>query len=268
LQTLYSEIEKIGTVKKVYFEGGEAFLYYPLMAEGIRIARGMGLDVGIVTNGYWATGIEDAKLWIEPLHKLGIADFSVSNDTFHHSGGSVNPAEPAYAAAMQLGMAAGTIRIEEATVQPGSCDADEKGAPVIGGNVRFRGRAAEKLTAGLPTKPWAQLISCPDEDLDDPGRVHVDAMGNVHICQGLSMGNMWETPLSQLVRDYGPQSHPICGPLIRGGPAALAREYRVQHDEEYVDECHFCYTVRKKLADRFPETLAPRLVYGLSEETD
>jgi hypothetical protein len=202
------------------------------------------------------------------LHKLGIADFSVSNDTFHHSGESVNPAEAAYAAAMQLGMAADTIRIEEPSVKPGACVNGEKGAPVIGGNVKFRGRAAEKLTAGLPARPWEQMISCPFEDLEDPKRVHVDSFGNVHICQGISMGNMWETPLSQLVRDYAPQEHPICGPLIRGGPAALAREYRVEHDAAFADECHFCYTVRKKLVDRFPHVLAPRQVYGLTEKTD
>lgn len=55
------------------------------------------------------------------------------------------------------------------------------------------------------------------------------------------------------------------GPLIRGGPAALAREYAVEHDAEYADECHFCYTVRKKLVDRFPDILAPRQVYGLTD---
>jgi hypothetical protein len=186
---------------------------------------------------------------------------------FHHSGGSVNPAESAYAAAVQLGMPADTIRIEEATVEPGLCENSEKGAPVIGGNVKFRGRAADKLTAGLPTRPWEQMTSCPGEDLEDPKRVHVDAFGNVHICQGLSMGNMWKTPLSQLLRDYTPQSHPICGPLIRGGPAELAREYEVPHDAEFVDECHFCYSVRKDLVDRFPQILAPRQVYGLPETT-
>lgn len=264
LKILFSEIERLGTVDNVYFEGGEAFVYYPLMVEGVRMARQMDLDVGIVTNGYWATGVEDAKLWIEPLDRLGMADFSVSNDTFHHSGGSFNPAEAAYAAAMELGMAADTIRIDEPTVQAGSCVDGEKGAPVIGGNVKYRGRAAEKLTAGLPTKPCEQLTTCPFENLEDPKRVHVDSFGNVHICQGLSMGNMWATPLSQLMRDYVPEEHPICGPLIRGGPAALAREYGVEHDAGYVDECHFCYTVRRALVDRFPDILAPRQVYGLT----
>jgi hypothetical protein len=95
--------------------------------------------------------------------------------------------------------------------------------------------------------------------------VHVDVYGHVHLCQGLSMGNMWHRSLSELVAGYAAGSHPICGPLVRGGPAGLAREYDVVHEEEYVDECHFCYLVRRALVDRFPEFLGPRQVYGLEE---
>ena len=55
IRQVFDEIVKIETIKRVYFEGGEAFLYYPLMVEGIRIARDKGREAGIVTNGYWAT---------------------------------------------------------------------------------------------------------------------------------------------------------------------------------------------------------------------
>ena len=76
------------------------------------------------------------------------------------------------------------------------------------------------------------------------------------------MGNMWETPLSRLVKDYRPNSHPICGPLIKGGPALLAREYGVKYENKYVDACHFCYLIRLALLDKFPQYLTPRQVYG------
>ena len=104
---------------------------------------------------------------------------------------------------------------------------------------------------------WDEFTECPYEDLRNPGRVHVDAYGHVHLCQGLSMGNMWETPLSALVRSYDPDSHPICGPQLRGGPALLAKEHNVEHDDEYVDACHLCYLLRLALMDRFPQFLAP-----------
>lgn len=50
------------------------------------------------------------------------------------------------------------------------------------------------------------------------------------ICQGISIGNMWMTPLSEIVSSYRPDSHPICGPLIRGGPAQLAKELGVTRE--------------------------------------
>jgi len=65
---------------------------------------------------------------------------------------------------------------------------------------------------------------------------------------------------------YRAESHAICGPLVKGGPACLAREYEVGHEEEYVDECHFCFLVGRELVKRFPEQLAPRQVYGLQEK--
>ena len=67
----------------------------------------------------------------------------------------------------------------------------------------------------------------------------------------------------ELVENYDPDSHPICGPLLKGGPALLAKKYGVKHDDKYITACHFCYLMRLTLIDRFPQYLAPRQVYGL-----
>jgi hypothetical protein len=103
--------------------------------------------------------------------------------------------------------------------------------------------------------------------LKNPERVHIDVYGNVHLCQGLSMGNMWDTPLSTLVKNYRAEDHPICGPLSEGGPVLLAKKYDVPHQEKYVDACHFCSDLCKGLIDKFPQFLTPRQVYGLKEKT-
>jgi hypothetical protein len=263
LRDVFAEIAKISSIHSVYFEGGEPFLYYPLMVEGIKIAREMNLKTGIVSNGYWATGVEDAELWLKPISELKISELSLSDDTFHYGDIKETPSQMALKAAQRLEMPAGSICIEEPTVKTAEDAEHGKGEPVVGGGAMFKGRAVDKLTEGLPRKHWERFTTCPHEELIDPGRVHVDSYGHVHICQGLSMGNMWETPLSELVSKYDPHSHPICGPLIKGGPAALAREYDVEHEDTYVDECHMCYVVRKALIDRFPEYLAPRQVYGI-----
>ncbi len=261
IRKLLDEARKIGTIETIYFEGGEAFLYYPVMLEGIRMARNAGFKAGVVTNAYFATDMEDIKLWLEPLGELGISDLSISNDPYHYEDEKDNPAIRAQKAARELGIPAAEIHIEEPSVT--TEEGQKKGEPVIGGSTMFRGRAVEKLIKGLPRRNWQELNECLHEELESPKRVHLDPYGNVHICQGLSMGNAWETPLSELVKNYDAASHPICGPLIRGGPALLAKEYGVEHEDEYVDACHFCYLTRLALLERFPQYLAPRQVYGL-----
>lgn len=257
------EASKIGSVRWIYFEGGEPFLYYPLMLEGIKIAKIRGFRVGVVTNGYFATTEADAERWLIPLRKMKVSDLSISDDSFHSNGPDDNPAKTAIAAAKKLGMRVSSISVGEPKVETGSSTVQRKGKPVIGGDVMFRGRAADKLVNGLPLTPAEEFKECPHEDLKNPERVHVDSYGNVHLCQGLSMGNMWETPLSVLVKNYIYASHPICRYLMEGGPALLAKEYEIKNEGKFVDACHFCYTLRKSLLDNFPQYLAPKQVYGI-----
>jgi hypothetical protein len=259
IQQVLKEAQKIGSIEMVYFEGGEPFLFYPVMLEGARIAKKSGFKVSVVTNSYFATSVEDAQLWFMPLAEIGIEELSISDDTYHFEDEHNNPAKIALEAARRLGLPLSTITIESPTVKPDAA----KGEPVIGGGTVLRGRAAERLTEDLPRKPWQTLDECLLEELRDPKRVHVDAYGNVHLCQGLSMGNMWKTPLSCLVKTYNAEKHPICRALLQGGPARLAQEYRLEHEESYVDACHFCFLLRKALLSAFPEYLAPKQVYGV-----
>ncbi len=262
LWILIDQIKQMGTVNIVYFEGGEPFLFYPLLLEGLRMVRAAGFDAGIVTNGYWATSVEDGLHWLKPIRELGIVDFSVSDDEFHRLDKNDRRAEFARQAAQRLGIPTGTICIEPPNV---SLQATEgrRGKPVIGGGVLFKGRAAEKLTAGLPVRDCNELTTCPHEDLLSPERVHVDAYGNVHLCQGLSMGNIWEKSLRDLLRRYDAHNHPIVGPLLQGGPIGLTKEHGLAISDSYVDECHLCYTARKQLLPHFPQYLAPKEAYGL-----
>jgi hypothetical protein len=265
IRTILEESEKLGTVREAYFEGGEPFLFYPVMLEGIRLARQRGFKAGIVSNGYWATCLEDAKLWLKPLSELDISDLSVSDDELHYGDSRESPAQSALLAAGELGMPTYPIckRRPEARENPDS--GRGKGTPEISGGIKLRGRAVDSFAAGQPTRKREEFNECPYEDLVDLKRVHIDSYGTVQVCQGISIGNCWRTRLSELVRGYDAQSHPICGPLVRGGPVRLVDEHGLDLEAEYVDECHLCYVARKALLDRFPEYLAPRQVYGPEE---
>jgi hypothetical protein len=255
------QAKDLGTVEMVYFEGGEPFLFYPIMLQGLREAAAMGFKRGIVSNCYWATSVEDAVQWLRPIVEIGVDDLSLSSDLFHGEEMMTPTARNAVEAAKQLGLPQGVISIDI----PEGCAAYSqagKGEPITGGQVRFRGRAVDRLTEGVPRRPWTEFTECPSEDFTDPGRVHVDAFGNLHVCQGLVMGNLWQRPLKEIVADYDPSAHAIIGPLLEGGPVALARQFDLPHEQAYIDACHLCYLARDALRSRFPELLAPANVYG------
>jgi hypothetical protein len=261
IRDVLQQAKDLGTVTTVYFEGGEPFLFYPIMIAGLREAAALGFKIGIVSNSYWATSAEDAVEWLRPIAEVGIADLSLSSDLFHGEAMMTETARYAVEAARTLGLPEAILSVET----PEGCAAypqQDKGEPITGGAVRFRGRAVAELTEGVPRRPWTEFTECPDEDFVDPGRVHVDAFGHVHLCQGVLMGNLWQHPLREVVASYNPHDHPIIGPLLEGGPVALLERYNLPHEEAYIDACHLCYTARDRLRARFPSYLAPATVYG------
>jgi hypothetical protein len=261
VREVHRQAKDLGTIESVYFEGGEPFLFYPIMLEGLREADALGFSKGIVSNAYWATSVEDAVQWLRPIAEIGVSDLSLSSDLFHGDEVMNQTVRYAVEAASQLGIPEGVITIDI----PEGCvayAAQAKGEPIQGGTVQFRGRAAATLTEGVPRRPWTEFTECPSEDFANPGRVHVDAMGNMHACQGVVMGNLWQQPLKEFIGSYDPTAQPIIGPLMAGGPVALVERYELPHEEGYIDACHLCYTARDALRARFPQALAPAQVYG------
>jgi len=254
------EAEKLD-LEWIYFEGGEPFLFYALLLASVQETTRRGFKAGIVTNSYFALTQDDALLWLRPFAEAGLADLSISNDIYHFDYQPSHTVLNAFNAAEELGIPAGEIRIQAPEPHFGA-SAGKASRREGGGNLRFRGRAADQLTAGHPHLPWQSFNSCPFEELEDPERVHVDVFGNVQICQGISIGNMWDVPLSQLMKSYCAADHPICGPLVKGGPAALARALGIAPRGNYVECCHLCFTLRRSVLEKYPHVLVPHQVYG------
>ncbi len=83
IRHIVREAQDLGTITSIYFEGGEPFLYYATLLAGVRLAKEAGFEVGIVSNGYWATSVDDAIEWLRPFAGL-ISDLSVSSDEYHY----------------------------------------------------------------------------------------------------------------------------------------------------------------------------------------
>ena len=116
IRDVLHELTKIGTIESICFEGGEPFMFYPLMLEGIKLAHDFGFKTGVVTNAYFATSAEDARLWLQPLKELGIGDLSLSDDAYHYGKAEDNPPKRALACARELDIPVMSICIEEPAV--------------------------------------------------------------------------------------------------------------------------------------------------------
>ncbi len=260
ISEILQQAKDVGTVEWIYFEGGEPFLYYAVLQRGVDMAARLGFKVGIVSNAYWATDMDDAMTCLEPFAGK-VQDLSISSDSYHWNDEDDRQTRIASEAARGLGIPLEVIRIAPPEATHVACSQGQ--IPPGESAVVFRGRAAQRLTARADTHPWQQFTECTFEDLREPGRVHLDALGNVHICQGITLGNLLQRPLRDLFDNYDPDTHPVIGPLLEGGPAELVRRYDLPCQGEYCDVCHLCDTARRALRARFPEVLAPDQMYGV-----
>ena len=259
IENILNQAKEAG-VTSIYFEGGEPFLFYAVLVKAVRLAADMGFSVGIVSNSYWANSVPDAIEWLRPF--VGrVSDLSVSSDLYHCEKIMGERPQNAVAAAKLLGIPTGVISV----AQPEEESKESNGQLEDESGVMYRGRAAEKLASRAPRRPWEGFDSCPHEDLREPGRIHLDPLGNIHICQGIVIGNLFEKPLKQICEEYDADSHPICEPLLAGGPSELVTKYNLSHASHYADACHLCYETRTALRALFPNLLKPDQMYGVMD---
>jgi len=283
-------------VESVYFEGGEPTLAYPIVLAAAAHARRRGLEWGMVSNCYWATSVEDAKVWLAPFVELGISDLSLSSYAYFVEDADEDRLRNAVLAARELGLPMAVLEVGAAACLdiPGLCLGEDVG------EIMCKGRAAVELAPGRAARPPETLVTCPHEDFAAPGRAHLGGDGELQLCQGISAGNVFaggaggagadgapvatgaadnagapdgaaRAPrlggLAAVLEGYDPARRPVVAEILAGGPWALAQAYRhTPRRALYADECHLCYEVRSALRERFPDVLAPAQCYGLTAE--
>lgn len=261
VKNILSEAKKLGTVDHIAIEGGEPFLYYPIMIKTVKEAVSLGFRVVILSNCYWATCPQDAVEWLLPIADACDVELSLSSDRYHGENWEINEVKNAVKAARALNLKTGIISVKYPTTETPRISTVE-GAKVDFWELMCRGRSFSKLSEKTSKKAWSEFTKCPYEDFLNQKRVHVDPFGYVHVCQGISIGNAWQKPFSQIIEEYNPYENPVLESLIRGGPVALVNKFGLPHDDAYADACHLCYGMRLMLREKFSDTLIPDQMYG------
>ena len=259
VQRILAEAVDAGGIQWIHFEGGEPFLHPDLLLAGVREASRLGFQAGIVTNCFWAVDLESARNALRPFAGA-LNRLSVSVDAMHWDDDFHRRAEAVTMAAQELGIPVSPLDVARPATACAPAGPDE--LPPAESSIMYRGRAAVRLAPFAARHAWERYTACPHENLREPARVHVDPYGNLHICQGIVIGNLFRTPLREIQAACAVERHPITGPLVEGGPAELIRRYNPPHDAGYVDACHACYEARRALRGRFPAVLVPDEMYG------
>ncbi len=271
VQEYLEEAKKVGA-KSVWFFGGEPFFYFDLLADGVESAKQMGLSPTTTSNAFWATSEEAALKRLGLLKEKGLDLVSFSADPFHWEYVPLEYIRNAAKAAEKLGLGGEiwncyfaekegneVLRLSrEITTRLSAHE-------VSVGEMTFQGTAVEVLAERAPKKLWGEYIKCHNEHgaFRFLTFMYIDPYGYVQPCSGISIGNAKEKKLSEIIRSYDPQAHPILKVLFEEGPVGLAKmamEYGFKPGE-YASDCHLCYDARKVLLAHYPEYLAPTIWY-------
>ncbi len=237
------QVNSIETITGVCAEGGESFTQYDVLVHFLRAATRRGLTASALTNASWVESRQQAEARIAELMAAGLTSLGISTDQWHRRFIPVECVDTLLSVCAKAGLTASRMETSP-------------------DGVMFRGRAAERLAGSRPMRPAAELTKCPHEKMDAPSRVHLDCYGNLHLCQGLVLGN---GSIAEAIASYDPATHPIVRALLEGGPYALAQlaeTFGFAIAPGYVDACHLCYRAREFLRPRFPELLGPDEMYG------
>ena len=255
-----------GDEAKVHITGGEPFLYFDHLAKIVSAAdkAGLGpLDL-LETNGSWAKNENDITDRIRFLDSKGLNKLKISWDAFHAEYVDPEPVELLIKTARKvLGDERVQVRWEKYLQEPvskirqaGEQEKQEMYKTAVAEYpIRFTGRASGALAGLFEGKPagYYKGKCCKSAFLGSKG-VHIDPFGNVFSgqCSGIIIGNVSETALDQMWKDFDPEQIDVVSTVFSGGPFSLllhAEQKGYERKAAYSSRCHICSDIRQFFFD-------------------
>jgi MoaA/NifB/PqqE/SkfB family radical SAM enzyme len=258
---------------KLHLTGGEPFLYYEHLIDILTKAKKQNLtplDL-IETNAFWATDDRIILDRLKQLDELGMHRLKISCDPFHQQYIDITLVRRlAQIGAELLGADRILVRWQKYLDHPIDIKnlSDDQLANIFLQAMkdypcRLTGRAAANIAHLNDLKPSKDFInkSCKNAFLGAKG-VHIDPFGNVFsgTCSGIIIGNVNQTPLEEIWKNFHPASDDIIHTLFESGPYDLLDKFPLLEalkSDKFADKCHLCTTVRQCL---FENNLAKKTI--------
>ncbi|MFX1452603.1 MAG: radical SAM protein [Promethearchaeota archaeon] len=275
------ELVKMDPLQSVWIHGGEPFLYFEYLEKILTEAKQKEIPKrGLITNCFWAKNEKIAALKLKRLKEAGLTTMTFSFDCFHQEFIPLDCVKNALKAAVALGFEA--IYLDSYFVE--SLDSVNDFNRVTKENLKnlgelkginyhqmimsLEGRGADLSDYINPSKEIPSG-KCPvpfwiDGDFQNPETIEIDCEGNVTLCPGICIGNTNIQSLTNIIKNYNIENHPILSIVWKEGPIGLlkiAEEHGFKLDQKYKNECHLCYKLRKFLQPIYPYSLAPKECY-------
>jgi len=261
-----------GDSAKIHLTGGEPFLYWEHLQQILKQAKkeNLGKVDLIETNGFWATSEKIIRQRIKILDELGMDQLKISTDPFHQEYIDIEPVRRlAQAASDILGPNRVLVRWRkylENPIEMKNLSPSQRNQQYIRAindyPCRFTGRAGGKLAemvgcalhtkkiigGASPTLQW-MAMNCKNNFLSAKG-VHIDPFGNVFsgTCSGIIIGNINQTPLTDIWKQFHPNQNEFISTLFALGPSGLlekATKLGYKKAKTYANKCHFCTNIRQ-----------------------
>ncbi len=267
--------------QSISIHGGEPLLFPEEVFSMLELARNNGIDDNwLITNGFWGEGRERAKETLTVLRESGLANICFSVDAFHQEWIPFAAVLTCLEEALSFDFTTVSVdayflegrdadnpwdrktsELLTCILHPG-VEVNERGLTFYGrGSGLTEGLDKERLPGGRCSPPFWLGPS-----LESPHTVELDPYGNVTLCPGIRIGDAYEEPLPTTLADYDYRDHPILKVIVEDGPIGLvdlAENLSIKYPEQYVDECHMCYELRRLLRPHYKEGLGPSRCYGI-----
>ena len=269
-------------VLEVHYTGGEPFLYFERLVEAVELAGELGARrITCSTNCYWADDLAKAREMIGRLKEAGLTWFLISADAFHQDRVPLEYVRIASLVRVELGLQGNDDLSVVAMVSPDYAHPFNEKTLKIAETIRSWGHGAS-LHTSMPYGRGHELIPKDVCHMAEPTRrcwefqtwgfVHpggprtviIGPDENVMVCYGVSLGNLRERSLLELLMGFDENPNPIVRALLEEGVPGLvqmAEAHGWQRTEAYLNECHLCYHARDHLRRFEPTFLQPDECY-------
>jgi hypothetical protein len=256
---------------QVHFTGGEPFLHFPLLLEGVRMASDLGIPRYLETNASWCVDVEKAVERFQALKEAGLQAVLISCSPFHAE--SIPPVRtiralraaeeifgpqrvtlylPEFLELVQRFGVEHTVPLSQYIERFGVDGAQRilwQGYGIISG-----GRSGYELGHLAPRYPAEAFVETDCVmDILYAHHSHLDLYGDYisGFCGGLTIGDWHNLP--RLLADFRAGRYPLLiEVLVEQGPYGLCRLAEREFGfsplaEGYTGKCHLCVDVRRHL---------------------